>query len=125
MAMLNKHIANINRLLKDIKSDVMADFIQADQRDLVITTNKVAVILDLNTIESYIKNVDIVNSKRVISPRLPKYKLYLKILDISYFIKDTNLPITSETVKKILQTIHIFNDIILASCLSKYNIVVI
>ena len=53
MAMLNKHIANINRLLKDVKSDVMADFIQADQRDLVITTNKVAAIIDLNTIESF------------------------------------------------------------------------
>ena len=51
--MLNKHIANINRLLKDVKSDVMADFIQADQRDLVITTNKVAAIIDLNTTESY------------------------------------------------------------------------
>ena len=122
--MLNKHIANINRLLKDIKSDVIANFIQADQRDLVITTNKVAAILDLN-IEGYIKNVDIVNSKRVVSPRLPQSKLYLKILDISYFIKNTNLPITSETVKKILQTTHIFNDIILASCPSKSDIVVI
>jgi len=125
MAMLNKHIANINRLLKDIKSDVMADFIQVNQRDLVITTNKVVAIIDLNTIESYIKNVDIVNSKRVISPRLPQSKLYLKILDISYFIKDTNLSIISETIKKILQTTYIFNDIILASCPSKSDIVVI
>ena len=27
MTMLNKYVANINRLLKDIKSDIMADFI--------------------------------------------------------------------------------------------------
>ena len=27
MAMLSKYIANINRALKDIKSDVMADFL--------------------------------------------------------------------------------------------------
>ena len=27
MAMSNKHVVNINRLLKDIKSDIVADFI--------------------------------------------------------------------------------------------------
>ena len=70
MTMLNKYVANINRLLKDIKSDIMADFIWMDNRDLVITTNKVAVTLDLNTIKKYIKNVDVVNTNEVMSLKL-------------------------------------------------------
>lgn len=41
-----------------------------DNRDLVITTNKVAVTLDLNTIKKYIKNVDVVNTNEVMSLKL-------------------------------------------------------
>ena len=67
----NKHVANINRALKDIKLDVMTDFIRADSSELIITTNKVASTSDLNTIENYIKNTDIVDLNDDISPRLP------------------------------------------------------
>ena len=70
IAILNKYIANINKSLKNIKSDIIADFIWANDRGLVITTNKVVVILDLNTIKSYIKNIGIIDSNKVISPRL-------------------------------------------------------
>ena len=131
MAMLNKYIANINKSLKDIKLDIMADFIQADNRGLVITTNKVVAILDLNIIKSYIKNIGVIDSHKVISPRLPQSKLYLKILGIPYFIKDTNLPIMFKTMEKVFQTTHIFSDIILASHLwvikafPKFNMTVI
>ena len=31
MVLSNKYIANINRALKDIKSNIIADFIKADQ----------------------------------------------------------------------------------------------
>jgi len=65
-----KHVASINRAFKDIKSDIMADFIQADFKELTITTNKVAFILDLNMIEKYIKNVDYVDSDNIIALRL-------------------------------------------------------
>ena len=41
------HITNINRALRNIKSEVMADFIQLEQSGIVITTNKVAALLDL------------------------------------------------------------------------------
>jgi len=61
MAISNKHIANINRTLKNIKSDIVTDFIQKYNRGLVITTNKVVANSDLNTIENYIKNVDMIN----------------------------------------------------------------
>jgi len=48
-------------------------------------------------------------------PRLPQSKSYIKILCISYLIKDTNVPITTNIVEKVLQFTHIFNDIVLAS----------
>jgi len=67
----NKYITNINRVLKDIKSDVIANFIWVDNRDLMITTNKVASISDLDIIENYIKNIDVVDLNDVISLRLP------------------------------------------------------
>ena len=82
---------NINRLLKNVKSDVLANFICVYNKEIVITTNKVVVTLVLNIIEKYIKNVDDINTNEVMSPKLPQSKTYLKILGISYHIKDTNL----------------------------------
>ena len=48
----------------------MADFLWKYNKELVITTNKVAAMLDLNTIENYIKNIDVVNSSDIMSPKL-------------------------------------------------------
>ena len=42
MTLFSIHITYINRALKGIKSDTMANFIWADQKGLIITTNKVA-----------------------------------------------------------------------------------
>ena len=84
----NKHIANINSVLKGIKSDV----IHSDSRELTITTNKVAFLLDLNTIKKYIKNIKAIDLNDIMIPRLSQSKLYLKILDIPYLIKNSNAP---------------------------------
>lgn len=111
----NKHIENINRALKSIKSDVMANFIWADHKEVVITTNKIVSTLNLNTIKKYIKNMDTVNSHKVISPRLPQFKSYLKILSISYFNENFISPITSNIIKKVIQPIYFFNSIIFTS----------
>ena len=53
MAKSNTYIANINRLLKDIKSDILADFICSDNKGTIITTNKIVAILDLSIMEKY------------------------------------------------------------------------
>ena len=98
----NKHIFNINRDFKNIKLDIMADFIQADHRRLVITTNKAAFTLDFNTIKRYIRNVNTINSNNIISPRLSQSKFYLKILDILYLIENTNISISSDVAEIIL-----------------------
>jgi len=110
MAKSNQHITNINRLLKNVKSDVLANFICTDNKEMIITTNKVATNSNLKVIENYIKNVD-----EVISPRLFQSKSYLKILGISYYIKDTNLPITLDIIEKIIQATYFFNDVVLIS----------
>ena len=47
MKELNSHTANINRVLKNIKLEVMADFICIKKGRLVIMANKVASALDL------------------------------------------------------------------------------
>ena len=49
----NKHIFNINKALKDIKSDILTNFIHTDNKDLIITTNKVTSSSDLSIIEKY------------------------------------------------------------------------
>ena len=76
------------------------NYIRNDNKSLTIVINKVVSILDLNIIEKYIKNTNIVESEEVIIVRLPQSKLYLKILGISYLIKNTNIPISADNVKK-------------------------
>ena len=131
MVLSNKHVVNINKVLKDIKSDVMANFIRANHRGLMIITNKVASTSNFNTIEKYIKNVDVVDSNDISSSRLPQSKSYLKILDIPDLIKDTDISITSNIIKRVIQSTHIFDNMVLSSKLriikasSKSNIAVI
>ena len=43
----NSHVTNMNSVLKNIKSEVMVDFVWVDPKDIIIMTNKVALILDL------------------------------------------------------------------------------
>ena len=47
----NAHILSINRALKNIKSNVLVDFICTDAARIIVVTNKVATSLDLQTIE--------------------------------------------------------------------------
>jgi len=47
----NIHISNINRLLKDVKSEVSANFICSNNKGVIIITNKVVATLDLNIVE--------------------------------------------------------------------------
>ena len=47
MSNSSNHITNINRLLKNIKSDCKTNYIQSEKSDIIIVTDKVASILDL------------------------------------------------------------------------------
>jgi len=66
----NMHVTNINRLFKDIKSEVFVDFIQFDNKGINVTTNKVVTMLDLNVIEKYMKNLNNIDSSNAISSKL-------------------------------------------------------
>ena len=111
----NVHISNINRLLKGVKSKVSVDFIYSNNKG-IITTNKAITSLDLSIVERYVKELNNINSNDVMSLWLPQFKLYLKILKVSYFLENINLSITFNIIKEVIKNTHIFNDIILASC---------
>ena len=65
------YVTNINRALKSIKSNVCTDFICADTKGIIISTNSVASNSDLQEIEKYIKNFLQINNNSVATPRLP------------------------------------------------------
>ena len=122
MASLSLQITNINSVLRNIKLDVMADFVWAEQLGIIITMNKVALPLDLQTIENYVKNIDYINFNNIKMSCLPQSKSYLKIIDISYLMKNTNTPMNSSVVETIIKNNHIFNNISLASKLQVIKI---
>ena len=93
----------------------MTDYVCLEQKDITIATNKVALSLDLQVIENYVKNVNSIDSEDIDTLCLPQSKSYLKIIGILYFIKNTNIPITSNFVKTIIKSNHIFNNIVLLS----------
>ena len=65
------HITNINRSLRNTKSEVLVDFIQLDPLEITVVTNKVALQSDLQIIEHYIKNANDINSLHIKVPWLP------------------------------------------------------
>jgi len=109
------HIASINRILKNTKSEVSVDFIRADPVGITIITNKVLQASNLITIENYVKNSESIDSSQIDTPRLPQSKSYLKIIGIPYF-PNGNLQdrLNSSDVENIIKQNHISNNVILA-----------
>jgi len=99
----------INQLLKEVKSEYSVNFICQDNKNLLITSNKVVFLSDLNVIEKYINNIEFE------SLRLPQLKSYLKILGIPYLIKNMDFSISAEIIENISKISHIFNNITLSS----------
>jgi len=65
------HVININRVLKNIKSNVMVNFICIKDKGIVISTNNVTSLLDLQEIEGYIKNSLYIDANQIKALRLP------------------------------------------------------
>jgi len=131
MVQSNMHITNINRLLKGVKSKILADYICSDNKGIVVMTNKVTTSSNLNIVEKYMKELNDINLNDIISTKLSQSKSYLKILDISYFIDNTNLSVISDIIERVIKSTQIFNNIVLASCpqvikiSSKSNIIIV
>ena len=115
MELSSAHIINFNKTLKSIKSEVMADFVHANQAGIIIITNKVTSLLDLQTIKKYIKSSNHIDTKRVKVSHLPQSKYYLKIISIPYHLENTNTLISANIVEFIIKSNHIFNNILIAS----------
>jgi len=60
-------MVNINCLLKNIKLNIVADFIWTDSKDIIITTNSITAQNDLNLIEKYIKDIDIIQADTILT----------------------------------------------------------
>ena len=60
-------------------------------------------------------NVENVNLEYIEAPRLPQLKFYLKIIDIPYFIENTNISIILDFIESIIKSNHIFNNLSLVS----------
>ena len=107
------HISNVNKGLKNSKSDTFTDFIQFNVNGIIITTNKPASDLNLSTIEKYLKNIQNVNPDSIESPHLSKSKSYMKIIRLPYSSK---LEVMSpDIIKGVLKDSHLFKDVTLAS----------
>jgi len=110
------HVANINRNLRNAKSDVLVDYLHSENSGIMVITNKVAQQSDMSIIGNYVKNSNDINSLQVDEPRLPKSKSYLKITGIPFFPHSNSLKrLTSDDIKAILKQNHIFDNISLTS----------
>jgi len=117
------HVVNINCALKNIWSNTIANFIQAEDKGIIITTNNISLIFDLQEIKKYVKSSLISDSEQVSTPRLPQSKSYLKIVGIPFISKRMNTHIFLNEIENVLKTNHLFNNIILTSkpCIIKVS----
>ena len=110
------HVTNINRALRNLKSEILVNFICSDPLGIMVVTNKVSLQSDLQIIEHYIKNSDDINALQVEVPRLPQSKLYLKIIGISFFPHGNSQDwLTPDDVEIIIKQNQIFDNITLVS----------
>jgi len=65
-------------------------------------------------VERYIKNLNNIDSENIMNSWLSLFKSYLKILEIPYFLENTNLLITSDVVEEVIKKSHILNNVVLA-----------
>ena len=97
------NVANVNRQLRNAKTNVLVDYIQSDSTGIIFVTNKVAQRSDLSIINQYMKNSNDINSLQVEDMRLPKSKSYLKIIGIPFYPHlNSQEKLTSADIKTIL-----------------------
>jgi len=65
LTLANKHVANTKRALKNIKSNILVDFIYLDKLGITIVSILVALQLDLLVMERYVKSINNISSDDV------------------------------------------------------------
>ena len=119
----NHYVFSINRALRNVKSDVLFNFINLDSLGITVVTCKVIFPSDLQVIENYINNINCIDTMEVDVPCLPQFKSYLKIIGIPYFQDDFSNHLMLKAVKYIIKQNQIFNNIVLVSklCIIKMS----
>jgi len=110
----NTHIFQINILLKSIKSMTRAEFICPCSRGVSINTNSVPNTSDLNTIERYLKSINSAGNDKVLAPRFPQSKSYLKITSIPYIQPNSN-KLTGDDIITTMKHLELFEPVNLAA----------
>jgi len=64
----SSHVFNINRSLRNAKSEILVDFICSDPLGIMIVTNKVSLQSDLQIIEKYVKSPNDIDALQVEVP---------------------------------------------------------
>ena len=75
MESLSSYITNLNRMLRSIKLEVMADFVGFNHTEIMIVTNKIITSLDLQNIEKYVKEIYQIDLEKVKVSRSRKVDL--------------------------------------------------
>ena len=110
------YVTNINRTLRNVKSEVLVDFICSDPLSIIVVTNKISFQSDLQIIEQYIKNLKNIDVLQVKVPHLPQSKSYFKIIGILYFLHNNSQDcLMSSDIETIIKQNQIFNNITLTS----------
>ena len=104
------YVANINRQLRNVKLEVLVDYICSEPLGITIITSKVSKQSDLLIIDQYVKNLNDINALQVKQPRLPKLKSYLKITGIPFYPHaNSQERLTSNNIETILKQNQIFD----------------
>ena len=107
------YITNLNKCLKNSKTDIIVDFIYMSNNGIIITTNHLVSLSELSRIKDFLKKIDNINSDSIKGPCLPKSKSFMKIIRLLYNSKQRVL--TPNFIKDVLKETHLFKDIVLAS----------
>ena len=97
------YISNINKALRNIKSDVSVNFIYSDPLGIMVVMYKVTSSSNLQVIKNYIKNMNCIDITGVNTPCLLQFESYLKIISILYFQYDLSNHLTSKDVEDIIK----------------------
>jgi len=111
----NLYVSNLNRALRNIKSNVLVNFIHLDLLDITIITYKIASTYDLQVIKNYVKSVNCIDTTSIEVPCFLQSKSYLKIIGILYYQENSLNPITLKVVEDIVKQNQIFDNIVLMS----------
>jgi len=70
---------------------------------------------DISIISKYVKSCNDIDTNDIQDAQLPQSKSYLKILGILFIKEGTNMPINSEVMETVIKSMHIFNNVNIAS----------